>query len=90
MCEYVRVAVVVCPRTDVPVVAGMVVRCPSRSLPQFATTWGHAIAEYFPKYAAADRVRGFFPVNVPYMLPVLPFADGSFYKVLNETVVLFR
>jgi hypothetical protein len=49
-------------------------------------TWGNAIAEY----GSAGRPTGFFPVNVPFLLPVLPFADGSYFKVLNETVVLFR
>jgi len=59
---------------------------------EVTTSWENAIENYFPRYSKGNVVRGFFAVNVPFMLPVLPFLDGEFFKVLgNESnVVLFR
>ena len=55
--------------------------------------WESAIKHYFPRYGAKGTVRGFFAVNVPYLLPTLPFAlNKEKYKLLGEqkNVVLFR
>jgi hypothetical protein len=60
---------------------------------EFVGYWESAIANYFPRYGARAVVNGFFAVNVPYMLPTLPFALSSErYKLLGEAknVVLFR
>ena len=55
--------------------------------------WESAIQHYFPRYSSNGVVRGFFAVNVPYLLPTLPFAlNKEKYKLLGEqkSVVLFR
>jgi hypothetical protein len=61
---------------------------------EFTGSWPHAISTYFPRYAANGRVRGLFPVNVPFMLPVLAFRPTEDYKLLggggNGPPVLFR
>jgi len=59
---------------------------------EFALSWENAIDQYFPRYSENGVVQGFFAVNVPFMLPVLPFLDGEFFKVLGNqsNVVLFR
>lgn len=59
---------------------------------EFALTWQEGIDRYFPRYSEAGVVSAFFAVNVPFMLPVLPFLDGEFFKVLGNrsNVVLFR
>lgn len=57
---------------------------------EWALTWSKAIAHYFPQYSARAQVKGFFAVNVPFMLPVLEFGSSEFYKVLNGNVVLFK
>ena len=36
-------------------------------------TWADAFKNYFPRYAAAGAVRGLFGVDVPFLLPTLPF-----------------
>ena len=57
------------------------------------TTWPSAIASYFPRYAARGVVRSFFALNVPYMVPVVEFSEGEFFKVLGNgstPAVLFR
>jgi len=58
-------------------------------------TWAGAIASYFPQYAVRGVVRAFFALNVPYMVPIVEFAEGEFFKVLggNESatpVILFK
>ena len=50
---------------------------------EFAGTWPAAIAEYFPRYASRRIVRALFALNVPYMVPVVEFAPGEFFKVLG-------
>jgi hypothetical protein len=59
---------------------------------EFALSWESAIEAYFPRYSKDAVVQGFFAVNVPFMLPVLPFLDNEFFKVLgnNSNVVLFK
>ena len=60
---------------------------------EFLGYWEAAIKHYFPRYGAKGVVRGFFAVNVPYMLPTAPFAlSKAKYKLLGEekNVVLFR
>ena len=55
--------------------------------------WESAVKNYFPRYSAKGVVRGFFAVNVPYLLPTVPFSFGSErYKILGKekNVVLFR
>eukprot|EP00656_Telonema_subtile_P053118 TRINITY_DN758_c0_g1_i1.p1 TRINITY_DN758_c0_g1~~TRINITY_DN758_c0_g1_i1.p1 ORF type:complete len:565 (-),score=99.33 TRINITY_DN758_c0_g1_i1:122-1816(-) len=53
-------------------------------------TWGKAMEDYFPKYAQRDITRGFFAVNVPFMLPVLAFPKGEFYRLLDSKTVVFK
>lgn len=59
---------------------------------EVAGSWEQAIDGYFPRYSQDGVVQGFFAVNVPFMLPVLPFLDGEFFKILGNSsnVVLFR
>jgi len=60
---------------------------------EFTGWWESAIRNYFPRYSDKGIVKGFFAVNVPYMLPTLPFLLSSeHYKILGEhkNVVLFR
>ena len=54
---------------------------------EFLGTWNHALSEFYPQYSAENVVRGIFPVNVPYMVPVAAFGLKEEYKVLNRTVV---
>jgi hypothetical protein len=60
---------------------------------EWATTWPAAIARFFPRYAARGVIQAIFAVNVPFMLPVLSFAPGERYRILEdgagERVVLF-
>lgn len=51
---------------------------------EFTGSWPHAISSYFPRYAAKGRVRGLFPVNVPFMLPVLAFRSNEDYKLMGD------
>ena len=60
-------------------------------------TWLNAIAAYFPRYAARGVVRALLALSVPYVAPILEFADGEFFKVLGggangsaTPAVLFR
>ena len=55
-------------------------------------TWDESIDRFYPQYGANGVVRGIFPVNVPYMIPVLPFGRARQYMLLGEhrDVVLFR
>ena len=57
---------------------------------EFVGSWGDAIASYFPRYAPRGTVTALFAVNVPYMLPVVEFSPAEFFKVLNDSIVLFR
>jgi hypothetical protein len=57
---------------------------------EFEGTWANAIKTYFPRYAERGIVRSLFAVNVPYLLPILEFAPGEFYKSFGNTTVLFR
>lgn len=45
-----------------------------------AATWGAAFKHYFPRYSARGVMQAFFALNVPFMLPVLEFADDEFFK----------
>eukprot|EP00466_Bigelowiella_natans_P021206 jgi/Bigna1/91286/estExt_fgenesh1_pg.C_950041 len=53
-------------------------------------TWPEAIKRLFPRYAKNGIVRGLFAVNVPFMIPVFAFAEGEFYKIFENSTVLFR
>jgi hypothetical protein len=55
-------------------------------------TWNESIDRFYPQYGVNSVVRGIFPVNVPYMIPVLPFGRTQQYMLLGEhrDVVLFR
>lgn len=57
---------------------------------EFFGSWGGAIKEYFPQYSSKQIVRSFFAVNVPYMIPIVEFSSSEFFKVLNDSVVLFK
>jgi len=59
---------------------------------EVALSWQGAIDGYFPRYDEGGVMQSFFAVNVPFMIPVLPFLDGEFFKVLgnHSRVVLFR
>lgn len=57
---------------------------------EFAGTWPVAIANYMPRYATRGIVRALFAVNVPYMFPITEFSEGEYFKILNNSVVLFR
>eukprot|EP00656_Telonema_subtile_P031086 TRINITY_DN3406_c0_g1_i1.p1 TRINITY_DN3406_c0_g1~~TRINITY_DN3406_c0_g1_i1.p1 ORF type:complete len:444 (+),score=82.85 TRINITY_DN3406_c0_g1_i1:513-1844(+) len=48
-----------------------------------AGTWGGAIREYFPKYAAKGVVRSMYAVNVPYDLPVEFALSKRKFKVVG-------
>jgi len=56
---------------------------------EWFTTWGSAIKNFYPRYTKNGIVRGLFPVNVPYMFPVLEFL-GQQFKVFGGNVVLFK
>jgi hypothetical protein len=55
-------------------------------------TWPTAIKEYLPKYSKNGVGRGFFPVNVPYPVPVTAWGRTEFFKVVGEkeNVVVFK
>jgi hypothetical protein len=58
-------------------------------------TWQAAIASYFPRYAERGVVRALFALNVPFVVPVVEFAENEFFKVLGGAnsmtpAVLFR
>lgn len=59
---------------------------------EFAGGWKHSIEQYFPLYSRNAIVTGFVAVQVPFDLPVLPFAHDEFFKVLGEdnNIVLFK
>ena len=60
---------------------------------EFVGSWPSAISNYFPRYAERGVVRALFASNVPYMMPVVEFAENEFFKVLGNTstpAVLFR
>lgn len=57
---------------------------------EFAGTWGNAIKNFMPRYAAHGVVKGLIATNVPYLFPIEEFAADEFFKVLDDTVVLFR
>jgi len=63
----------------------------SGSVPwEFMGSWHNAIKHYFPRYAVNGIVRGLFPVNVPYMIPIFAFAPWERYKVFGGNTVLFK
>jgi len=58
-------------------------------------TWRYAEETFLPKYAKrGGPIRGVFPVNVPYMIPILTWKPNQFFKVIEGQdggkVVLFR
>jgi len=61
---------------------------------EFTGTWESAITHVYPQYTPTPggEPRALFAVNVPYMLPVLPFGLTQQYKLLGpeKKVVLFR
>ena len=51
----------------------------------------HAFRTYFPKWAKkTNETRGFILTNVPYMFPVGWFGLKDDFKVIGDSVVLFR
>jgi len=70
---------------------------------EFSGTWAKAISDYFPRYCNNLQVKGFFPLNVPYNVPIPYFMNETsgeleFYKILcrknssadTNGVVLFK
>lgn len=63
---------------------------------EWFTTWRDAEERVLPKYASVDgAVRGIFPINVPYSIPIFPgWPADKFYEVLEGDdggeVALFR
>lgn len=59
---------------------------------EFFGTWRHAIETYLPRYSANNVVRGFFPVNVPFLLPIEPgiFTDDAPFITFSNKTVLFH
>jgi hypothetical protein len=58
-------------------------------------TWRYAEETLLPRYAKREGpIKGVFPVNVPYMIPILTWKPGQFFKVLEGQdggkVVLFH
>jgi len=51
---------------------------------EWFTTWSSAIKDFIPRYSQHGVIRGIFPVNVPFNLPVLAFKQHEFYKVLGN------
>lgn len=49
------------------------------------TTWNDAMSRFLPKYAkVGGPIRGIFPINVPYSVPVFPsWPADQFYEVLR-------
>ena len=56
---------------------------------EWFTAWQKSMDTYYPRYAAKNRVRGLFAVNVPFMLPIPAFGE-DFYKVFANRTVVFR
>jgi hypothetical protein len=53
--------------------------------------WGTAVKDYLPQYSANGVVRGVFPVNVPYNIPMIEvFRPGDDFKILSGNIVFFR
>jgi len=58
-------------------------------------TWRTAEETFLPRYARKEgAIKGVFPVNVPYMIPIVTWKPGQFFKVIEGQdggkVVLFR
>lgn len=51
---------------------------------EFSATWGSAIKNFFPQYAANGIIQACFAVNVPFPFPVLDFKKGEHYKLLSN------
>ena len=56
---------------------------------EFFTDWRQAF-EFYPEYSQRNVIRGLFPVNVPFMLPVTEFGPNEFYRIFNGSTVAFR
>ena len=60
---------------------------------EWAATWGKAIKDFFPRFAANGVIKACFAVNVPFPLPVLEFGTDEHYKILaddnGQKMVLF-
>ena len=55
--------------------------------------WIHAFRTYFPKWSektTASEPRGFILTNVPYLFPIGLFGLKQDFKVMGDSVVLFR
>lgn len=50
---------------------------------EWALTWSNAFEHYFPRYTSNAKVRGFFTVNVPFLLPIPEFL-GRDYKIFHS------
>lgn len=52
--------------------------------------WSKATSNFFPRYDHS-QVKGIFPVNVPFNVPMVEvFRPGEFYHIIGDSVVLFR
>jgi len=53
--------------------------------------WMHTVKTYFPKWASfTSEPRGFILTNVPYLFPMGLFGLKSDFRVINDSVYLFR
>ena len=59
---------------------------------EFFGTWKHALDTYYPKYNERNIVRGFVPVNVPYMFPIVELLETKYsnFEILGDDVVMFK
>jgi len=59
---------------------------------EFLGFWYHALHKFLPRYSEKGVIRGVFPVNVPYMVPIMEFGFEEQFKVLghDKNVVVFR
>eukprot|EP00041_Stephanoeca_diplocostata_P012917 m.218194 g.218194 ORF g.218194 m.218194 type:complete len:572 (-) comp19143_c0_seq3:165-1880(-) len=57
---------------------------------EFTGGWDRAIENFFPLYATRNVVKGLFPVNVPFMIPIAAFGADEHYKIIADRVVLFK
>ena len=54
-------------------------------------TWTRAISDFFPRYSTNNIVQGVFPVNVPYLFPMVEgLWGGDHYKIIDDSLVLFK
>jgi hypothetical protein len=52
--------------------------------------WNDAFEKYFPKYTKNKVVQAAFAVNVPYLLPILAFPRDKTFRIVNDSLVVFK